>query len=82
VDGLGFDQVVVVQDEDHLVGEVGYLVDQRGQDGLSWWRLGGQKRAQHSLSDVGFNRPQGSDHIGQEAGRVIVSFVEREPGHL
>ena len=27
--GLGIDQVVVIEDEDHPAGEGGYLVDQR-----------------------------------------------------
>ena len=41
VDWLGFDQMVVVEDKDDPVGEGGYLVDQRSQDGLSRWRLQG-----------------------------------------
>lgn len=32
VDRLGFDQMVVIEDEKDPVGEGGYLVDQRGID--------------------------------------------------
>ena len=107
MDRLGFDQVIVIEDEDDPVGEGGDLVDQRGQDGLGRRRLRGLKRAQRSFPDVADRflsgldpslrqdspssrtfrprsgkRPQGSDHVGQEAGRVVVALVEREPGDL
>ncbi len=85
MDGLGFDQVVIVEDEDNPIGEGGDLVEQRRQDGLGRW-LRGLKYTQRPFSDVagrflpGFNCPQGSDEIGQEANRIVVALVERYPG--
>ena len=91
MDGLGSNQVVVIEDEDNPVGDGGNLVDQRGQDSLDRWRLGGLKCAQRSLPDatnrfllggrlpLGLNGPQGSEHVGQEADGIVVALVEREP---
>ena len=75
MDGLGFDQVVVIEDEDNPFGESGNFVEQRSQDSLSWRLLRGLKRTQCSFSNIGFNCPQGSDEIDQEADRVVVPFV-------
>jgi hypothetical protein len=44
VDGLSFDQLVVIEDEEYPVGDDGHLVDQRGQDALNrlrGWPLNG-----------------------------------------
>ncbi|MEJ2734482.1 MAG: hypothetical protein P8189_13115 [Anaerolineae bacterium] len=56
--------MIVIEDQDDLVGEVGYVVDQRGEDGLGRWWLGGLQCAQHTLPYVGLNGPQGSDKVG------------------
>jgi hypothetical protein len=86
VDGLGFDEVVVVEDEDKPIGDGGDIVDQRSQDSLGRRQLRGLKHTQRSLPDVagrflpGLNGLQGSDEIGQEANGVVVALVERYPG--
>ena len=80
MDGLGFDQVVVIEDEDNPVGDGSDLVDQRGQDDLDRRWLRGLERAQHAFFDIGLNRLQGGDEVGQEADRVVVTLIQREPG--
>ena len=69
--GLGFDQVIVIEDEDDPVGEGGYLVDQRGQDGLGRWGLRGLEHAQCSASD---GRLQSSICPGQRSGRPGIAL--------
>jgi hypothetical protein len=86
VDRLGFDQVVVVEDEDDAAGDGRNLVDHRGQDLLGWgWRgctcnPWGLKRAQRAFPNISLNRPQGSKQVDQKAGWVVVVLIEREPG--
>ena len=74
--------MIVIEDEDQRVGDGSDLVDQRDQDGLGRrrLRLRSLKRAQRAFSDVGLNGLQGRDTVDQEAGRVVVAHVEREPG--
>ena len=38
------------------------------------------KRTQRAFSDIRLNRLQGGDQVGQETDRVVVAFIQREPG--
>ncbi|MGD8997907.1 MAG: hypothetical protein PVH80_07345, partial [Anaerolineae bacterium] len=91
VDGLGRDEVVVVEDEDDLATG-GFpcrlagcragrdVVDEGGEDRFSRWRPGGLERGQGGLSDARLHGLQGGDEVGEEAGQVVVALVEGEPG--
>ncbi len=37
VNRLGSDDVVIVEHQDEVIGDVGDLVQQVGEDGLYWW---------------------------------------------
>jgi hypothetical protein len=80
VDGLGFNEVVIIKDKDNPIGQGGNLVDQGSQDSLGRWRLRGFECAQRAFSDVGFNGLQGRDQVSQKADQVVVALVKREPG--
>ena len=51
MDRLCLNEVIVVEDDDKLVGDDSDLVDQNGQDVLGRRRLSGLKRAQHAFPD-------------------------------
>ena len=55
MDGPGFNQVVIVEDEDNPVADGSNLVDQGGQDDLGRRRLRGLKRAQCSFPEIGLS---------------------------
>ena len=80
MDGLGFDEMIVIKDEDNPVGEGGNLVEQGGQNRFDVDRARGLQRGQCSFPNIAFNGLQGGDKVGQEAGQVVVPFVQREPG--
>ena len=76
---LRLDQVVVVQDQHHLVGSSGQLVDQRRHQPLERRRC---RRAEQRGDPLGDPRPhplQRGDHMPPEPRRVVVGFVQRQP---
>ena len=80
---LGVDQVVVVQDQQHLAvaGLGGQLVDQRRHQPLEGCR---RRRAQQRADPLPDPRPrpvQRGNHVPPEPHRVVVGCVQRQPGH-
>ncbi len=80
MDRLGADDVVVVQHEREGSVQLAQIVDQADQEPLEWWRLGRLQHAKRRLGQVRLQRPQRSNHIGQEARWVIIIILERETG--
>lgn len=88
MDGLGLNEVIVVEDENNPIGGGSNLVDQRGQDGLGrrWLRLRSVKQAQYSFPDVAgrflpvLNYLQGSDEIGQKARQIVIALAKMASG--
>src|SRR5439155_26672764 len=80
VNRFGIDRVVVVQDEDEPVRERGEFVEQGRQDrfGRRWLR--GLERSQNLSSNIRRDHPQSGDEVRQEASRVVVTFIQRQPG--
>ena len=76
----GFDDVVVVEDEDPLLPRLAFagardVVDERGQGAVA-------RRWAASSTAVSTSRPallEGSHEVGQEAAQVVVAVVEGEP---
>ena len=92
VNGLGLDQVIVVQDEDNRSRDGRDVVDKGGKDGFGRRWLRRLKRAQRPFPKVGRSSldsasigcprdrhdkaPQGGDKVSQEADRVVVTFIQ------
>jgi hypothetical protein len=79
-DRPGIDHVVIVEDEGHMVGKFGCFIK---QDGQGRFDVGSFRRLQcgrQSSTNLGVNRLQGGDEVGQEADQVVIAFVQREPG--
>jgi len=72
---LGVDQVVVVQDQHHLVGLGSQLVDQDRHQPLE--RRRGRRAEQWGdpLGDPGPHRVQRGEDVAPEPRRVVVGFV-------
>ena len=79
VDGLGLENVVVVEDESEVVLNRIDFIDQCRQDRLDRWRL---RRTQHGQSALANTRPHGlqcGDEVGPEESGVIVALIKRDP---
>ncbi len=78
---VGLDQLVVVQDQQHLLtGLGGQLVDQRGHQPL---KRGWRRRAEQRGDPLGHARAHlvnGGGDMPPAPGRVVVAGVQRQPG--
>jgi hypothetical protein len=79
LDRPGLDQVVVVQHQGDPALPRGELVDDHGHHRLRR-RRGTLERGGDPLADAGPHPVQRSGHIAPEPGRVVVAFVQRQPG--
>jgi len=77
---LRVNEVVIVQDKDHIERERGDVVQQRGQQAVEGRRLGRLQRREDAGAEAGDNRLQGGDEIGEKARGVAVRFLQRQPG--
>src|SRR5262249_16827478 len=79
---LGADQVVVVQHQQRLPGggTICQLVDQRGDHTLERLQRGPEQLADPA-ADPRAGPLQRRCHIPPEPGRVIVTLIQRQPGH-
>jgi hypothetical protein len=80
VDRWRLDQVVVVQDQHHLLGLGDQLVDQHGHHRLGR-RLAALEQGLDPLTDPGPHSVQGGGDIAPEPRRVAVADIRRQPGH-
>src|SRR3990172_9273624 len=88
---FGINNVIVVKDKDEVVGDGSDFIDQGCQNRFDWrWlRLRSVEHTQHSFSKFGCNsfdfaldnRLQSSDEINQKVCRVVIPFVQRQPGN-
>ena len=74
------DNVVVVQDEDEGLRDGGDLVEQSCQERIRRRWLGGLERSQCPCANTRGDRLQRCYEVRQEAGRVAIPFVKRQPG--
>jgi len=83
MDRGGGDDMVVVQDKRQAVRQVAgrgaQVVDQRGEDGLRRQRLACAEERGRALPQPKSRRPQRGDQPSQEARRVVVTVIERQP---
>src|SRR5918994_2751700 len=80
VDGFGVDRMVVVENEGKLSGQGSELVDKGGRYSLDARWLRRTQRGENALANPPLDEPKCGHQIGEEAGGVIVSLVQREPG--
>ena len=77
----GLDEVVVVEHQHDLAAGRADVVEQRGEQHLDRWRLRCGQQCQLVHTHVGLRSPQGRDQVGPEGHRIVVTPVERQPGH-
>ena len=75
VDRRSVKDVVVVQDEDAIVGNGGKFVEQQRQQRLAGGRLWRLEQRQHLVANVRRSGLQGSDKVRQKADGVAVAVV-------
>ncbi|HEY3345873.1 MAG TPA: hypothetical protein VGJ97_13145, partial [Anaerolineaceae bacterium] len=75
-----FDEVIIVQDEDHAGGERRLLVEQGDQHRLGGGRLGRLEQLQRARRELGLDGLQPGDQVGLKAHGVIVVRVQGKPG--
>ena len=80
---LGVDQVVIVEDQQHLAVTAlgGQLVDQRRHQPLKRWRRRRAQQRADSLPDPRARPVQRGNHVPPQPHRVVVGRVQRQPGH-
>ena len=80
---LGVDQVVVIEDQQHLAvaGLGGQLVDQRRHQPLEGCRRQRAQQQADSLPDPRAHPVQRGQRVTPEPHRVVVGCVQRQPGH-
>jgi len=71
-------EVVVVEQQVHVVGQHAELVEDVGQDGLD--RLVGAEEGEAGCTGTGCGALQSGEHVGPERRRLAVGLVERHPG--
>ena len=74
------DEVVVIQDEDHLLAQTGRLIDQGRKGHVDRTRARHPEPLAGLRTDARHDSPEGFDHIDPELDRVVVTLVERKPG--
>jgi hypothetical protein len=85
VNGFRFDQMVIIQNKDDFLGDGSQIVDQGDQNGVGGWRLRGLEHVQGPLADFSVNLldlVKRCDEVDQESHRIVIIFIQREPGHL
>ena len=63
-----------------VLREGGHLIEQRRQDRFACGRRQGLDQSQRHFSRIRLDGLQGSDEAGQETCRVVIPFVQRQPG--
>ncbi len=76
VNRFSIKHVVVVKDEDEMVGNGGDFIEQGRQNRFGWRWLRGLERTQHAYSNGRRNRLQSSDEVRQKECRVVIPFVQ------
>jgi hypothetical protein len=82
VDDLRANGMVVVEHQDEVARNFQDLVAERGKDGLEL--LPGMQRTQEGargLPEAAVNRLDGRYQVQEEAHRLVVPLVQRDPGH-
>jgi len=75
------DQVVVVQDENDFHFLCRELVEQDRKHDLDEPCSRGAVRRQRPCAELGLDAAERRDGIQEEAGRVVVILIERQPRH-
>src|SRR5918995_2743530 len=82
VDSLRAYGVVVVEHEDEVARHLQDLVAECGEDGLKFLpRLQGAQESTRGCPEVLVDRPDGGNQVQEEADRIVVPFVQRDPGY-
>src|SRR5215210_2317508 len=74
--------MVVVEHEDEVARRLEDLVAESGEDGFEFLpRLQGAQEGTRSRPEVLVDRPYGRYQVQEEARRIVVPLVQRDPGH-
>jgi hypothetical protein len=74
------DDVIIVQDQGGIKGQLRQVVDQQGDGRLPGWTGRGIQNWRHGCSDAWLQTLQSGRHIGPEPHRVIIAAVQGQPG--
>jgi hypothetical protein len=74
-------QVVVVEHEDDPLPESSQVVEEEREDDLDDLSASNRVRRQDAPPKLWLDAAQSLDQVGEEASRIIVVLVEREPGN-
>ena len=73
------DDVVIVEHQRERRCHVGNVIDQRSEQDFRRRGLRTVQHGLHGVADGRINLLQGGDQVREEARRIAVAFVEREP---
>lgn len=74
--------VVVVEREDEVARQLQDLVAEGGQDGLEFLpKLQGAQEGSRILPEALVDRPDGRYQVRDEANRIVIPLVQRDPGY-
>ena len=78
------DQVIVVQDQEKLLGSAHQGIDERLQDISQWrrWRLLRLQIGQEGSAETWLLAIQRCKRLGPEEHRLIIAFIQGNPGHV
>ena len=77
----GVNNVVVVKDKHEIIWDGGDFIEQSRQNGFGWRRLRGLEHTQHAFANMSAQSSVKQRRGKSESGEVVISFVQRQPGH-
>ena len=80
MDGLGLDEVEVVQHQHGFHRKLDQAIQQGREHSFDRWRRGGVKQRQGGLAHTRMQRIERGDDIGPEANGVVITRIKRDPG--
>src|SRR5215472_8626494 len=80
MDGLGLDEVVIIQDQHGLARELVQGVEQGSEHRLDRWRRRSVQQCQGSFACSWVEGVEGGEDIGPEAEWVVIAGIEGDPG--
>src|SRR5690242_4742469 len=79
MDGRIFDQMIIVENENQVIGSVDGGIGKRGQYSFAIRRHRAEQHLQRAFPDLRLNLLPSCQQVAEEAIRVIILHVNREP---
>src|SRR6266700_7000330 len=75
-----YNNVVIIQHQDDLMGKKRYIVQQGNQHGFNCGRLGSMQQSKSSSAQIRLELPERRNTVAPEAHEIIIAFIQRQPG--